>query len=238
MTQRCPNCAHASGYWRRSSDDWRCRRCGYVWGPKQDDKAVASEAAAAPPDAAGASKSPSSSSVADTLRAPSLLDPEVERILRERAASLAESVTEEAEADKLQLVLFSLKDEWYAVEVDSIREIKRECAITPVPGTPDYVAGVINLRGEILSVTDLATLLGSAESPDEPALVICQLTDVTTALLVDAVADIVDVPRAAVEPPLATLERLRAEHVVGQVALGDRLVTILNLNQVVTPIGV
>lgn len=234
MSERCPNCGHASGYWRRSSEDWRCRRCGYIWSDETGEpEGPAGGAGPAPEEWPAA---PARVSGVTQVSGGGLLDEEIARILRERSAELAESLEEEEEGDRRLIILFSLGDEWYAVQVEQVREIRRQAVITPVPGTPDHISGVINLRGEIISVTELAKLLGLGERGEESALIVCELPAVTTALRVERVADIVDIAESAIEPPLATLERLRAEHVVGQVAVDDRLVTVLKLDEMITPV--
>lgn len=225
MAELCPNCAHTSGYWRRSSEDWRCRRCGYIWSSGSGD---APEEEPAPSGLAQARP---------TLATADVSGEELDRILAERAAELSEEVLEEGEADIRLLMLFSLGEEWYAVDVSAVREIKRQFEITPVPATPSYISGVINLRGEIISATDLAALLGVEDDSENPVIMICDLPDLTTGLVVGGVADIVEVPQNAIEPPLVTLERTKAEYTVGQVAVGDKLVTILDLSRVLTPVG-
>jgi purine-binding chemotaxis protein CheW len=262
VTENCPNCGHASGYWRSTSQDWRCRRCGYIWssaGANGAEDAETSGASAGWTDAeaAGWTGGETAEEEAEQERAletmstfatPSavsvsahenygFLANDVERILRDRAASLAEEVNEVSEVRTSLLVLFAIGDEWYGIDVRGVREIRREFSITPVPGVPPYIAGVINLRGEIVSVTYLAKLLG-LEDPSVPAtMIVCDLDGISTALLVGELSDIVEVAQSSIEPPLATLERTKAEHVTGQVAVDDRLVTILELEGAITPVG-
>lgn len=225
MAELCPNCAHASGYWRRSSEDWRCRRCGYIWSSEGEDSPSKERV---PSGLAQAHPAPGSADVSAE---------ELERILSERAAELSEEVLEEGDADRRLLMLFALGEEWYAVDVSQVREIKRQFEITPVPATPSHISGVINLRGEIISATDLAALLGVEDDSDNPVIMICDLPELTTGLVVGGVADIVEVPQNAIEPPLVTLERAKAEYTIGQVAVDERLVTILDLSRVLTPVG-
>lgn len=253
MSARCPNCEHASGYFRSSSDDWRCRRCGYIWsegeaqGAASGDAAADAVNAAAPaesvPSKAASPAGPAGDDVKTALSAmlatgPGVSSDIVERILRERADGLAEESATRAEGETRLLALFSLGEEWYAVDVASVREIRREFEVTKVPGVGESVTGVINLRGEIISATDLAGLLGAESASESQVMMICDLAEITTGLLVDRVADVVEVLVEDVEPPLATLERTKAEYTVGQVAVDDRLVTILDLNRVLTPVGV
>lgn len=231
MAERCPNCEHASGYYRTSSEDWRCRRCGYIW--------------AAPEEESGGGGPPRGNVTAGSAQTPpgirsAVLDLESEegrRLLRQRAEDLAQEDATYREGDTRLLALFSLGEEWYAVDVASVREIRREFEVTRVPGVGGGVRGVINLRGEIISATDLAVVLDVDGASDEPVMMICDLAELTTGLMVDRVADVVEVPQEAVEPPLATLERGKVEYTEGQVAVEDRLVTILDLNRALAPVG-
>lgn len=251
---RCPNCEHTSGYHRRSSDDWRCRRCGYIWvasdvgvggsgGTAVSSALPSTEAALASAGIAGATDratraEQASAVIAEVLSGELDLDAEsVVRVLRERAASLAQEAETHTTGDRRLLGLFALGEEWYATDVDRIREIRREFSVTKVPGAPKEIVGVINLRGEIISATDLAKVLGVGEAAEKPVMMICDLAEVTTGLLVDQVADVIEVMEEAIEPPLATLERVKAEYTVGQVAVDDRLVTILDLDRVLAPVG-
>jgi purine-binding chemotaxis protein CheW len=282
VTEICPNCGHSSGYFRSTSEDWRCRRCGYIWGAEgtqkpdggelTDDARTDGEPTEAAPQVAATQQPEATPRVAATQQpeaaprvagaqeralqevaefsTPSVASvssgenygffaADVARILHERAVGLAQGATEVSEIKTLLLVLFAIQDEWYAIDVRSVREIRREYAVTPVPGAPPYIRGVINLRGEIVSVTDLASLLGLASASEEDAstMIVCDLEGRSTGILVGALADIVEVPEESIEPPLGTLERARAEHIRGQVAVDDRLVTVLDLERAITPIG-
>jgi purine-binding chemotaxis protein CheW len=164
----------------------------------------------------------------------------LEGILRERAESLAAEQQEQAVEDMLSLLLFSLGDEWYAVPIRSVREIYNEYIVTPVPCTPPFVLGVINIRGEIVSVTDVKQLLRlPASTPGAAAPVIVVENDlVSTALLVEEIGDIVDVPHSGLEAPIATLDKSQAAFVSGSAYIEGRLIGLLDLEAVLTPMGV
>ena len=89
-----------------------------------------------------------------------------DEILDRRAESLALVTLDEGVSDLLSLLLFRIADEWYAVNVGDVREIFQEYDVTSVPCVPDFIMGVVNVRGEILSVMDPARLmqLGTIES--------------------------------------------------------------------------
>ncbi len=164
----------------------------------------------------------------------------IEDILRRRADSLAAEQQEEAVEDMLSLLLFSLGEEWYAVPIRSVREIYNEYLVTPVPCVPQFILGVMNIRGEIVSVTDVKQLLRlpPAEPDGTSPVIVVDNDKCATALLVDIIGDIADVPYSALEAPVATLDKSQAAFVSGSIFVEGRLVGLLDLEAILTPIGV
>jgi len=164
-----------------------------------------------------------------------------EEILRRRADSLALETLDEEAADQLSLLLFRIGDEWYAVRVAEVREIYQEYEITPIPCVPDHIMGVVNIRGEILSVTDVARLmkLGSVDAtgPVQPPAIVVRNEECVTAMIVDEIGDITDVPVGSVEPPVSIIDRAQAEFVAGSVYVNDGLIGLLNTEKVLEPVG-
>lgn len=157
-------------------------------------------------------------------------------VLHERAVRLAQPVAEEEHADKTQLLVLRLGDEWYALDVTYVREVMHDVEITRVPCAPSYVVGVLSVRGEIVSVCDLRRTLGiTAEVPEMPPVVVVEVGEITSSIIADDLADIVEVPSVAIEPVLATIDRTAAEYVMGEVTVDDRLVAILNLEHLIRP---
>lgn len=166
------------------------------------------------------------------------MDSVAAEILRRRAESLATEAVEDSADDRMPLLLFRLGDEWYAVKVSDVREIFQEYAVTPVPCVPGFILGVVNIRGEIISVTDVAVLMGldvGAPGEDAPAIVI-QNEEATTAMVVDEIGDIVEVPVDGVEPPLSIIDKAQAEYVAGSVYIDARLVGLFNTHTILQPI--
>jgi purine-binding chemotaxis protein CheW len=165
-----------------------------------------------------------------------------EEILSRRAESLALESVEEEVTDRHSMLLFRIGEEWYAVQVDAVREIFQEYEVTPVPCTPAFILGVTNVRGEIISVTDIAimtslgTIVGTAEA--QPPAVVITNGNVTTALVVDEIGDIAEVPSDAIEPPVSIIDRAQAEFVAGSVHLDGGMVGLFNIERLLEPIGV
>jgi purine-binding chemotaxis protein CheW len=165
----------------------------------------------------------------------------MEEILRQRAESLALEQGEQVEEQRSGILLFALGDEWYGARIEQVREIQNEYVITPIPCVPDYIRGVINIRGEIVSVTDLRSMMGlghtvaATAGSQAPVIVVCDET-VCTALVVDSIGDIAEISAEAIEPPLAVSDRAQADYVSGTFYVAGRLVALVNLTRVLAPI--
>jgi purine-binding chemotaxis protein CheW len=163
-----------------------------------------------------------------------------EEILKRRADSLAQEETDEQVSNQLALLLFRIGAEWYAVRVSDVREIFQEYSVTPIPCVPQFILGVINIRGEILSVTDCAAMMGMGAidmSGDvvPPAIVVAD-EETVTALVVDEIGDIQDVPIDSVEPPISIIDRAQAQFIAGSVHVGDSMVGLISLDKVLEPV--
>lgn len=168
---------------------------------------------------------------------------QVNDILRRRAESLAQAEDQATSLETRSLLLFSLGEEWYACPIEGVREIYNDYQVTRIPRVPEFILGVVNVRGEIVSVTDLGTMMRvpsrTARAADEvlPSAIIVANDCCVTAVVVDEIGDIVEIPRDAVEPALSTLDKAQAEFVAGSVYIDERLIGIVNLDKVLEPIG-
>jgi len=119
----------------------------------------------------------------------------------ERRLSIEEEASARAEEERVRLIIFRLEREWHALRAEEIREVVQRANITRVPHSPASVVGIMNLRGRILLVVDLDSLLGLAPQPKErmrPQVVILNLPDpdLDVGFLVDQVAQIREIPTA------------------------------------------
>lgn len=123
----------------------------------------------------------------------------------------------------------------YAVDILSVREIRSGARATALPHSPDYVRGVINLRGTVLTVMDLARRLGmDTETDDERAVVIVTaLDDCNVGLMVDAVSDILSVPESELQPPPETGDS-GAGFLRALAIWEDRMIRVIDLPAVLT----
>ncbi|MDD5167532.1 MAG: chemotaxis protein CheW [Syntrophales bacterium] len=143
---------------------------------------------------------------------------EKRRILRERAARLAgKEEGKRADGEARDVVEFCLASETYGLPSSSIREVYPAIDITPLPGTPAFVAGIIHVRGEILSVVDIGKFFGleQKESPDQRMIIILDDGRMTYGILADAVMGIRRVYPGDLQSSLPTLTDRRADYLLG-----------------------
>lgn len=148
----------------------------------------------------------------------------------ERAAERRPGEDEETAEDVVQILTFSLGDEWYGFRLRHLVEIIGGVEPTPVPYTPDFLPGLINHRGTVVGVVDLKRVFGlpGRFRRDTGRIVLVRAESVVAGFLADAISDIVGVPTAAIEPPLSTMERVKAEYMEGCVRLDRGLLVLLD----------
>lgn len=131
------------------------------------------------------------------------------------------------------LVTFNLLKEEFGVEISSVQEIIRAADITPVPGAPSHVRGVINLRGKIIPVVDLRRRfsLPEVDSSDDQRIVVVELGSKRIGMLVDSVSQVVKVPVEVVEEMPDEAINVDENYIKGVGKLGSRLIIILDLNK-------
>ncbi|MFC4768807.1 chemotaxis protein CheW [Effusibacillus consociatus] len=130
-------------------------------------------------------------------------------------------------------IVFRLLDEEYGVEVNQVRSIERMQRITRVPRTPEFVKGVINLRGVVTPIVDLKTRfgLGTENYTDSTRIIIVAVDEMEVGLIVDAASDVIDIPSEAIEPPPEAVGGVKASYLDGVANLGNRLLILLNLEK-------
>ena len=131
-------------------------------------------------------------------------------------------------------IAIRLNSEWYGVPLSRVREIIRVGQIAFLPSVPASIAGITNLRGSLLSVTDLKLLCGiSPNAADEQRrIVIVESEAVQTGLLVDEVLEVVEIPISRLELPLATLAPERKSFITHVYRWNGRLMALLDIGQI------
>ena len=138
-------------------------------------------------------------------------------LLKERAHRLAREPEVEETGERLEVVEFLLGSEHYGIETSFVREVHPLREVTPVPCTPRFVLGIMNLRGEILSVIDLRKFfdIGQQESDELSKVIVLRGAAMEFGILADAVVGVRTILAKGVQVALATVTGIRADYLKG-----------------------
>jgi purine-binding chemotaxis protein CheW len=138
---------------------------------------------------------------------------------------------------ELHIVGFQVGRETYGVPITSLHEIVRVPDITAVPDAPDYLEGVINLRGKIVSVMDLRKRFGEKEAglKRQNRILVVEHAGRLAGLIVDSASEVLKIPSDAVEPPPAVFQEGGLNCVTGLGKVGGRLVVLLDMSKLLAP---
>lgn len=142
----------------------------------------------------------------------------------------------EQKAEEYHLVVFGLGKEDYAVDVAMVREIVTLQDISRVPRAPDFVEGVISLRGKIIPVIDLRKRLGleMSELTRKSRIVVVEEDENVVGMIVDNVKEVLKVSSETVEPASPVVTSTGTQFIRGVANVGDRVIIILNLLRVLS----
>jgi purine-binding chemotaxis protein CheW len=147
-----------------------------------------------------------------------------------------------------QYLTFLLGGEMFAVGILNVKEIIEYGQLTEIPMMPTFIRGVINLRGSVVPVIDLAARFGGkpTEVSRRTCIVIVEVSDEfgsgvgeqasrhDIGIMVDAVSEVLDIPGSEIEPPPTFGARIRADFIFGMGKVGGKFVIILNINKVLS----
>ncbi|MEN6462945.1 MAG: chemotaxis protein CheW [Syntrophomonas sp.] len=141
-------------------------------------------------------------------------------------------------ADEIQLVVFTLKNGdtvcEYGIPITQVQEIIPMASPTRLPQAPDFVEGIINLRGRIIPIIDLKKRFGMGSSgiTSETRSVVVEVEKSTVGIIVDEVSEVLRLPNSSIEAPPAVLGGITAEYLTGVGKLEDRLLILLDMNKI------
>lgn len=142
--------------------------------------------------------------------------------------------------EQQQYLTFLLGDEMFAIGILSIREIIEYGQVTEVPMTPPFIRGVINLRGAVVPVVDLAVRFGrqAREITRRTCIVIVEVEspdgNQEMGIVVDAVSEVLEIPAGDIEPPPEFGARIRIDFIRGMGKVGGRFVVLLDVDRVLS----
>ena len=136
----------------------------------------------------------------------------------------------------LQLVSFKIGDEEFGVDILKVQEINRMLEVTGVPGAPEFVDGVINLRGKVIPVIPLRRRFGMErkENDKNTRIIVVELEGKIVGFVVDGVKEVLRIPRSITEAPPPIVAGIRAGYIRAVGRLQDRLLILLDLERLLS----
>jgi purine-binding chemotaxis protein CheW len=147
-----------------------------------------------------------------------------------RRQSIKEVV--DVEEERVKVVIFICGENRYAFYGTDISEILPTCDISWVPCLPDYLPGLINVRGDIESVINIRHFLGEEMVEHGNCLIALAVRgDFHSGVMIDSIEDVVDIPLSTIHPPLATLNGAARDLVIGEIEYGGESISLLDIGK-------
>lgn len=149
---------------------------------------------------------------------------------------IEENEVQQQDDELIQLVTFSIGEEEFGVNILRVQEIIRTMEITNVPRAPEFVEGVINLRGKVIPIIDLRKRFGllGKEHDKHTRIIVIEISMMIVGFVVDSVSEVLRIPANTVEPPPPVVSGLESEYIDGVGKMEDRLLILLDLNQLLS----
>ena len=135
-----------------------------------------------------------------------------------------------------EFLTFRLGAEEYGIDILKVQEIIRMMDITKVPRAPEFVEGVINLRGKVIPIIDLRRRFGRAPRPHDKdtRIIVIEMSGIIVGFVVDAVSEVLRIPKSTVEPAPPVVAGVDADYISGVGKLEDRLLILLDLDKLLS----
>jgi len=136
-----------------------------------------------------------------------------------------------------QFVTFNLGDEEYAIEILKVQEIIRMIAITRVPNSPEFINGVINLRGKVIPVMDLGKRIGliEKETNNDSRIIVVEIQHKIIGFIVDKVNIVLRINKNIIEPTPQMVGKIESEFINGIAKMENSLLILLDLEKIMEP---
>lgn len=140
---------------------------------------------------------------------------------------------------EVEFVTFFAGGQSFSLDIAHVREIRRWTAVTPLPHAPQEVLGVMNLRGSVIPIYDLAARFGLGATPENPrnVVVVAMIGRQTVGLLVEAVSEILSVDRAQIQDTPDIRSDSTRQSIIGVIPLEDGMTRVIDLAAVIQPRG-
>ncbi len=151
-------------------------------------------------------------------------------------ATLDDNIKTQLSGKTLQVVTFALAREEYGVDIAQVQEINRMVTITHVPRAPQFMEGVINLRGQLIPIIDLRSRFGMerAERTKNTRIVVTEIGTKRIGMVVDSVSEVLRIPVEQIEDAPDLVAGVDTEYIRGVGKMGDRLIIMLDLGRVIS----
>ncbi|RKY41559.1 MAG: hypothetical protein DRP85_05815 [Candidatus Makaraimicrobium thalassicum] len=134
----------------------------------------------------------------------------------------------------IRVLAFCLSGENYCIDIKDAREVVRFTSVAKVPNMPEFIVGVINFHGEIISLIDIRYFFGLVEprGKEDVRIIVTDIKGSLMGILVDRVKGLIDIEEALIQPPLATIKGRLAEYTRGQIQLDREILMLLDLGKI------
>ncbi len=140
-------------------------------------------------------------------------------------------------ATEEQYIIFNIKDVRYGIRIDFVIEVIKLMEITPLPKTPEFIKGVINLRGKVIPIIDLRERFGyeKVELTDESRIIISLIENKKEiGLIVDSVSEVLTLSSEVIEPPMSITGSLKTDYILGIAKMESGLILLINIEKILT----
>lgn len=147
-------------------------------------------------------------------------------------SDLFDEMDEDAQKDKY--LTFRLGNENYGIEIKHVIEIIVMQEITKVPDMPEFIIGVINLRGKVISVMDIRKrfALEAREFDDRTCIIVVNINEISIGLIVDTVNEVIDIPESQIDPPPRTHSGVGSSYIQGMGKVNDQVKILLDIEKI------
>jgi purine-binding chemotaxis protein CheW len=154
--------------------------------------------------------------------------------LRPRTGGPATDPT--ASASRLEVVSFTLGDEEYGIDIQKVQELRGYDAVTRIANTPDYIKGVVNLRGTIVPIIDMRIklALGNPTYDQFTVVLVLNIADRIVGMVVDSVSDVITLTAEQIKPPPAMGSAIDTDYLIGLGTLDDRMLILVDIERLMT----
>src|ERR1700761_3452484 len=150
--------------------------------------------------------------------------------------SVSAPAGDKSTAISTEFISFAIGDEQYGVDIMAVREIKGWSGVTQLPNQPEYMRGVLNLRGVMVPIVDLRCRFGQGLTEATPVhvVIVVQVDNKTVGLLADRVLDIISVEAAQIQPVPQVSRGLRADFLSGLVTVDETMIALIDLDRLLS----